>query len=232
MSLYDRNNEVSSNFEQEISSEISSQKGKLIKDTYALLTASMIAAVAGSYVGMLLNIRVNFVVFLIVTFGIMFGLNSAVKNRQNALALILLFVFTTFTGFTLGYIFNVYIGAGLGKAITQAFVTTAVGFAALTYYAMNTKRDFSKFWKPMTYAFWGVFAMAILNYFVFHSGILGLGISVIIGLLSAVFIVMNTKAVINGEYSSPILAAASMYVDIYNLFTSLLHIFGFANSNE
>jgi len=225
MSFYDRN-EIDLRYEGEESAEIQSNRGALIKNTYALLTASMIAASAGAYVGMMMNMHVNVILFLVGIFGLSFAMNAAVAKRAEGLALGLLFAFTFFTGFSLGYILNAYIAAGMGKAITNAFVTTAVAFGALTCYAMNTKRDFSRWYKPMFWAFWGIFAMALLNYFVFQSGILALGISVLIGLISSFFVVIETKMIINGVYTSPILAACSLYVSIFNMFQSLLHIFG------
>ena len=69
----------------------------LIKDTYALLTASMIAAAAGAFVAMNTGISMaatNPIIYLVVLFGILFGMQFAVSRGAKTLALVLLFAFT------------------------------------------------------------------------------------------------------------------------------------------
>ena len=204
----------------------------LIKDTYALLTASMIAAAAGAFVAMNTGISMaatNPIIYLVVLFGILFGMQFAVSRGAKTLALVLLFAFTFITGMTVGSIIALYVSVGAGHVVTQAFVATAVAFGALTIYAMRTKTDFSSWAKPLFWTLIGVVVVSLLNAFLFKSGVLVLGVSAVCALLFSAYILFDTQKIIRGEYTSPIMAAVGMYLNIYNLFMSLLHILGVVN---
>ena len=204
----------------------------LIKDTYALLTASMIAAAAGAFVAMNTGISMaatNPIIYLVVLFGILFGMQFAVSRGAKTLALVLLFAFTFITGMTVGSIIALYVSVGAGHVVTQAFVATAVAFGALTIYAMRTKTDFSSWAKPLFWTLIGVVVVSLLNAFLFKSGVLALGVSAVCALLFSAYILFDTQKIIRGEYTSPIMAAVGMYLNIYNLFMSLLHILGVVN---
>ncbi|PSM53090.1 BAX inhibitor (BI)-1 like protein (UPF0005 domain) [Campylobacter blaseri] len=229
MSLYDReyaSKENSYELEQGITQGALST---FIKDTYKLITASLIAAVAGAYTGMQFLTFYSPILFLIVELGLLFGMQFAVRKGKNSVALTLLFAFTFITGLTLGPILNMYIGMGAAHVVTQAFVTTAVAFGGLTLYAMNTKTDFSSWAKPLFYALIGVIIVSLLNVFLFKSPMGSLVISGITAILFSAYILFDTQNIIRGRYDSPIMAAVGMYLNILNLFISLLNILGFLN---
>ncbi|MDA3058252.1 Bax inhibitor-1/YccA family protein [Campylobacter sp. VBCF_05 NA6] len=231
MSLYDRNHLTS---EYDASYDAPLEQGrvsKLIKETYALLTASMVAAAAGAYVAMSTGVAMglNPLLYFILMIGLIFAMQFAVNRGANSLALILLFAFTFITGLTLGKVLSLYIGAGMGGVVTQAFVATAVAFGALTVYAMNSKVNVDGWGKPLFISLITVIIIGFLNYFFFKSSLVSLGISGFSALLFSFYIIYDTKNIINGVYTSPIMAAVGMYLNIYNLFMSLLNILGFAN---
>lgn len=237
MSLYNRNSEFNANFSDlgERESEISqSALSSFIRRTYALLTASMLAASAGAYVAMQTGVflSVHPLLYFILMAGMIFGMQMAVNRGLESIALVMLFGFTFITGMTAGKVIAMYISIGAGSVVTQAFLLTAVTFGALTAYAMNTKTDFRSFGKPLFYVLIAVVAFGLINVIFIHSPIVSLAISAVCAVLFSFYIVYDTQKIINGEYDSPIMAAVSMYLNIYNLFLSLLHILGFANSND
>lgn len=225
MSLYDRDYARES---YEVEEVYQGQISTFVKSTYKLIAASLIAAVAGAYIGMGLK-PMGFLIPLIVELGLLFGMSWADKNGKANLALTLLFAFTFATGIFLGPVISMFIGAGMGHVVTQAFVATAVTFGGLTLYAMNTKSDFSSWGKPMFFILIGVIIAGLLNAFVFKSTMGSLVISSITAILFSAYILYDTQNIIRGAYESPVMAAVGMYLNILNLFVSLLNILGIAN---
>ena len=227
MSLYNRRN-YADGYEL---SDASLEQGRIsqtIKQTYALLTASMIAAAAGAFVAMSFGVSLALhpILYLVVLMGLIFGMQAAVNRGANTIALVLLFAFTFITGLTLGKLIAIYIAAGAGDVVTHAFVATAITFGALTVYAMNTKTNFDSWGKPLLVSLVAIIVLSLLNYFFFKSTVLDIAISAFSALIFSMYIIYDTKNIINGTYTSPIMAAVDMYLNIYNLFLSLLRIFG------
>ncbi|WP_261518180.1 Bax inhibitor-1/YccA family protein [Campylobacter lanienae] len=227
MSLYNRNlSSQQSDFSRAYESEQSiSARATFVKQTYKLLSASLLAATAGAYIG------VDYVKsfswgLLILEFAMLFGLFFTRKNPT--LALFLLFGFTFVSGLTLGPALNTYIGAGMGHIITQAFLMTTVAFGGLTIFAFNTKRDFSSMGKMLFIALIVIVVAGLLNLF-FQSTMLATIISAVGAILFSAYILYDTQMILRGGYDSPVLAAVSLYLDILNLFISLLNLLGIFN---
>ena len=242
MSLYNRNmpqnnyegtgSAFGGAFEQSAQREATSARATFVKQTYQLLAASLLAATAGAYIGTnsasLLSGGAYWIA-VIAEFACLFGLMFARKNAK--LALILLFAFTFISGLTLGPTLARYIGAGMGNVITQAFLMTTVAFGGLSVFAMNTKRDFSAMGKFLFIALIVLIVASLINIFV-GSSMLSLALSGAGALIFSAYILYDTQNIIRGAYDSPVLAAVSLYLDILNLFISLLHILGALNSNK
>lgn len=242
MSLYNRNmpqnnyegtgSAFGGAFEQSAQREATSARATFVKQTYQLLAASLLAATAGAYIGTnsasLLSGGAYWIA-VIAEFACLFGLMFARKNAK--LALILLFAFTFISGLVLGPTLARYIGAGMGNVITQAFLMTTVAFGGLSVFAMNTKRDFSAMGKFLFIALIVLIVASLINIFV-GSSMLSLALSGAGALIFSAYILYDTQNIIRGSYDSPVLAAVSLYLDILNLFISLLHILGALNSNK
>ena len=242
MSLYNRNmpqnnyegtgSAFGGAFEQSAQREATSARATFVKQTYQLLAASLLAATAGAYIGTnsasLLSGGAYWIA-VIAEFACLFGLMFARKNAK--LALILLFAFTFISGLVLGPTLARYIGAGMGNVITQAFLMTTVAFGGLSVFAMNTKRDFSAMGKFLFIALIVIVVASLINIFV-GSSMLSLAVSGAGALIFSAYILYDTQNIIRGAYDSPVLAAVSLYLDILNLFISLLHILGALNNNK
>jgi modulator of FtsH protease len=170
---------------------------------------------------------------LLLTLGGYFGLLFATtKFRNSSLGLAFVFALTGFMGYTLGPILNSYLAMTNGSQIIMtAMAGTGVIFLGLSGYALTSRKDFS---------FMGGFLMAgILVAFLAGLGAvflempgLSLAVSAMFVLLMAGLILYETSNIIHGGETNYIMATVTLFVSIFNLFTSLLHLLGFMNSNE
>ena len=99
---------------------------------------------------------------------------------------------------------------------------TSVLFGALSLFAINTKKDFSSWGKPLFITLIIVIVASLVNYFILHSGIFGVVISAGVVLLFGIYTIYDTQNIANGAYDSPVDAAVSLYIDFLNMFTSSL----------
>jgi len=162
-------------------------------------------------------------------FGLLF---LTAKFRDRALGLAFVFALTGFMGYTLGPILNSYLAMNNGGQIVMtAMGATGAIFLGLSMYALTSRKDFS---------FMGGFLMvgiivaflAGLGAVFFEMPGLSLAVSAMFVMLMAGLILYETSNIIHGGETNYIMATVSLYVAIFNLFTSLLHLLGFANSNE
>jgi len=158
-------------------------------------------------------------------FGLLF---LTAKLRNSGWGVLAVFALTGFMGATLGPILNAYAsGFGNGSAlIAAAFGTTAIAFVGLSAFALVTKKDFG-FMAPMLFV--GIlvaFVCGLIALF-FELSALSLAVSGMFSLLMCGLILFQTQQIIRGGERNYIMATVTLFVSIYNLFTSLLHLFGF-----
>ncbi len=203
---------------------------KVIRNTYMLLSMTLVfaAVVAGISVALKLP-HPGIILTLVGFFGLLFGIT---RMRNSAMAIPLVFVLTGFMGYTLGPVINRYLGMpNGGEIVMQAMGATAAIFISLSAYALTTKRDFS---------FMGGFLMVgILVAFVASLAAIFLDIPALSLAISAAFVLLmsgvilyETSNIIHGGETNYVMATVSLFVSIFNLFTSLLHLLGFANSSD
>jgi modulator of FtsH protease len=204
---------------------------KLIRNTYMLLSLTLIfsAMTAG------ISIMFNFPYMgPLVTLGGYFGLLFlTTKLRNSAWGLVSVFALTGFMGLTLGPLINAYMQAfsNGGQLVMLAMGGTGTIFLGLSGYALTTRKDFS---------FMGGFIMvgvlvaflAGIGALIFSIPALSLAVSAMFILLMSGFILYQTSDMVHGYETNYIMATVSLYISIYNLFTSLLHLLGaFAGEN-
>jgi len=203
---------------------------KVIRNTYTLLSMTLLFSALTAGVSMTLNLPHP---GLLLTLGGYFGLLFATtKFRNSSLGLIFVFALTGFMGYTLGPILNAYLALpNGGQVVMTAMGGTGAIFLGLSGYALTTRKDFS---------FMGGFLMVgILVAFLAGLGAVFLGIpglslavSSMFVLLMAGLILYQTSAIIHGGETNYIMATVTLYVSIFNLFTSLLHLLGFMNGED
>ena len=206
------------------------ETNKVLRNTYALLSMTLLFSAITAGISMSLNLpHPGILITLAGYFGLLF---ATAKFRNSSLGLVFVFALTGFMGYTLGPILNHYLSLPNGSQIVMnAFSVTGVMFLGLSAYALTSKKDFS---------FMGAFLMvgiivgflAGLAAFIFEMPGLSLAVSAIFVLLMAGLILYETSNIIHGGETNYIMATVTLYVAIFNLFTSLLHLLGFMNGQE
>ena len=203
---------------------------RVIRNTYLLLSMTLLFAAAAAGVSAALKLpHPGILITLVGYFGLLFAIH---KLQNSGWAVGLVFALTGFMGYTLGPIISRYLGLpNGGEIVMQAMGATAVIFVGLSAYALTSKKNFS---------FMGGFLMVgILLAFVaglaaifFEIPALSLTVSAAFVLLMSGLILYETSHIIHGGETNYVLATVTLFVSIFNLFTSLLQLLGFANSGE
>ena len=196
----------------------------VIRNTYTLLSMTLLFSAVVAGISMSLNLPHP---SLLLTLGGYFGLLFATtKYRNSSLGLLFVFALTGFMGYTLGPILNSYLSLPNGaEVVMTAMGATGAIFLGLSGYALVSRKNFS---------FMGGFLMtgivvaffAGLGAFFFEMPALSLAVSSIFVLLMAGLILYQTSNIIHGGETNYIMATVTLYVAIFNLFTSLLHLIG------
>lgn len=204
---------------------------KVLKNTYLLLSMTLLFSAATAGLAMALNLpHPGFIMTMVGYFGLLF-LTSKFSN--SALGLVFVFALTGFMGLTLGPILNMYVNSFSNghTLIMTALGGTGVIFLGLSAYALTTRKDFS---------FMGGFLMvgilvaflAGIGAMVFAIPSLALAVSAMFILLMSAMILYQTSEIIHGGETNYILATVSLYVSIFNLFTTLLQFLGIFGGDD
>jgi modulator of FtsH protease len=204
------------------------QTNKVLRNTYALLSMTLLWSAVVAGVSMAMNLpRPGIIIMLVGFYGLLF---LTEKNRNNSMGLVFTFLFTGFLGYTIGPILNAYIGAGMGDVVLTALGGTALSFMAASAYALTTKRDLSMMGGLMLSLFVVLVVGMIASIFI-QSTILHLAMSSLFIVFSTMAILMTTQGIIRGGETNYISATVTLYVSIYNIFISLLSILGIMNDD-
>jgi modulator of FtsH protease len=203
---------------------------KVLRNTYALLSMTLLFSGAMAGISMVLNLPHP---GLLLTLGGYFGLLFlTVKLRNSAWGLLSVFALTGFMGYTLGPIVNAYLGMpGGSQIVMNALGGTGVVFLGLSAYAVTTRKEFSWMGGMLMVGILVAF-LAGLGAIFFEMPGLALAVSAMFVLLMAGLILFETSNIIHGGETNYIMATVSLYVAIYNLFTSLLHLLGAFSGEE
>ena len=147
------------------------------------------------------------------------------KNKNSSKGLFWVFALTGWLGFTLGPILNMYLAVKGAEPIMLALGSTALVFFASSAYVLTTRKNLSFMSGFLMVGLLVAFIAAIANMFL-QIPLLSLTISSVFALLSAGIIMWQTSAIIHGGERNYISATVILFVMIYNLFSSLLQIFG------
>jgi modulator of FtsH protease len=203
---------------------------RMLRNTYALLSLTLLfsagvatvsAALHWPAPGILLTLAGNF--------GLLF---AVYRLRNSGWALPAVFSLTGFMGYTLGPLLSTVMTLpGGGQAIALALAANGAVFLTLSAWVLTTRRDFS-FMGGFLLAGMIVALLAGLAAVFLQIPTLGLVVSALVALLSAGLILVETSRIVHGGESNYVLATVGLYVSIFNLFTSLLSLFGMGSSEE
>lgn len=206
-------------------------RNRVLRNTYALLALSMVPTVIGAWLGVAMGFSmfegspfIGFMVFMAAAFGFFWAIN---RNKDNGLGVVLLLGFTLFMGVMLsrliGFTLNSYTnGATL---IMAAFGGTALIFTVMASIATVSKRDFSGMSKFLMVGVLLLILAMVANIWLQIPALMLTLMVVAIAIFSA-FILVDVQRVINGGETNYIMATLAIYLDVYNVFTNLLALFG------
>jgi len=202
---------------------------KVIRNTYTLLSMTLLFSALTAGVSMAMNLPHP---GLLLTLGGYFGLLFATaKFRNSGLGIAFVFALTGFMGYTLGPILNAYMALpNGGQVVMTAMGATGAIFLGLSGYALTTRKDFSFMGGFLMVGILVAF-MAGLGAVFFEMPGLSLAVSSMFVLLMAGLILYETSNIIHGGETNYIMATVTLFIAIFNLFTSLLHLLGFMNGD-
>lgn len=209
-------------------SAVVGDRQRVLRNTYALLALSMIPTVLGAWLGVVMGLSffadspiMGLVVFMAITFGFFFAIE---KFKNSGLGVLLLLGFTFFMGVMLSRMLGHVLGLSNGASlIATAFGGTALVFAGMATVASTMKRDVSSMGK---WLFVGVAVMivaGVANIWL-QMPALYLALSAMGVVIFSAFILYELKRIIDGGETNYVTATLSVYLSVYNLFSSLLHL--------
>lgn len=199
------------------------QTNKVLRNTYMLL--AMTLAFSAVCAGIAMAVGISPLASIGMTIGALVTLFVVNRKAESASGIYWVFAFTGLMGASLGYTLNYYLGVAGPGLIMEALGATALVFFALSGYALTTKKDFSFMGGFLVVGMVVVLVSAIANLF-FQVPAVSLALNAAIVFLMSGFILFDTSRIIHGGETNYIRATVSMYLNVYNLFTSLLHLLG------
>jgi modulator of FtsH protease len=204
---------------------------RVLRNTYALLSMTLLFSAIMAGVSMTLNWpHPGFVITLVGYFGLLF---LTTKLRNSGWGILSVFALTGFMGATLGPIINMYTMrfANGTDIVMMALGGTGVIFLAMSGLALTSKRDFSFMGKFLMVGILVAFVAMLGNYF-FQFQPLALAISAMFLVLSTGLLLWQTQQIVRGGETNYIMATVTLFVSIFNIFSTLLHLLGFGFGDD
>ena len=201
---------------------LSPEVTKVLRSTYMLLgtTIAFSAIMAGISMAVAAP---HFGLFTLLPFFLCLWMTE--KNKNNSKGLFWVFALTGWLGFTIGPILNMYMAVKGSEPSMLALGSTALIFFAASAFVLTTRKNLSFMTGFLMTGMLVAFVAAIANVFL-QIPLLSLTVSSVFALLSAGIIMWQTSAIIHGGERNYISATVTLFVMVYNLFLSLLQIFG------
>ncbi len=208
------------------------ETNRVLRNTYALLSMTLLFSAFTAGLSMVMQLpHPGMIITLVGYFGLLFLVN---RFRNSVWGLVFVFALTGFMGMTLGPILNLYLSHFVngGQMIMTALGGTGILFMGLSAYALTTRRNFNFMGGMLMAGIWVAFLAGIAAVFLPDMPGLQLAVSALFILLMSGMILFQTSEIIHGGEDNYILATLSLYVSIFNLFTSLLQILGILGNDE
>ena len=217
-------------------STIALAQNRVLRNTYLLLALTLIPTILGAWIGVQMNFSffagspaIGFILFLAIAVGFFYGIE---KTKNSGMGVALLLGFTFFMGLMLSRLIAVILGMKTGTSIVMtAFGGTAAVFFVMASLSSVIKRDLSGMGKWLFVGALVIMVGAIINVFVGSSvGMLVIS-TLAIGVFS-LFMLYDLKRIIDGGETNYITATLALYLDVFNVFQSLLMILGITSGDD
>lgn len=204
------------------------QQQTVLRNTYLLLAITLIPTAIGAFIGLNLNfdiVRSNPIISAIVILAVVYGMFFAIeKNRDSGLGVVLLLGLTLFLGVILGPLLQVALGMKSGaQLVAMAAGGTAVVFFTMSGIGATTKRNLSFMGNFLAVGCIVAMLAVVANIF-FASPVLQLTICAVFVLLCSMIILYQVNQIVQGGETNYVSATLTLYMSIYNLFSSLLQL--------
>lgn len=217
-------------------SSLGVDRQRVLRNTYALLALSMVPTVLGAWLGVATGFSffagsplMGFVLFMAISFGFFFGIE---KFKNSGVGVMLLLGFTFFMGLMLSGLLSYALHLSNGaKLITLAFGGTGAVFLGMATLASSVKRDLSGMGKWLFMGMIVILVAGVANIWL-QLPALHLAISTMAILIFSAFILFDIKRVMDGGETNYVTATLAIYLDIYNVFTSLLQLLMALGGND
>lgn len=205
------------------------QRNKVLRNTYGLLALSMLPTVLGAWIGVQTGITASLsgglglIVFLAGAFGFMFAIE---KTKNSAAGVPVLLAFTFFMGLMLSRLLAMVLGFKNGSdLIMTAFGGTAGVFFVMASLSSTIKRDLSGLGQWLFVGALAILAGGIINVFVGSTAMFAV-IATLAIVVFSLYLLYDLKNIVDGGETNYISATLAVYLDLYNIFQSLLALLG------
>jgi FtsH-binding integral membrane protein len=217
-------------------SDYAVQQSRVLRNTYWLLALSLIPTIIGAAIGTNIDLgfmRTSPVLSFFAVLAIFYGWIFAIeRNRNSSLGVGLLLGFTLFMGLLLGPLLQSVLGFKNGiQLVMMAAGGTAAVFFGLAGLASSTQRDFGFLAKFLFVGFIVIMLAVVANVF-FQSPVVYLALLGMFILFSSAAILFQINSIVRGGETNYVSATLTLYVAIYNIFSSLLQILGIFGGNR
>ena len=207
---------------------LSPVQNKVLRNTYMMLALTMIPTIIGASIGTSMSfsfLAASPIMGALLMFGAMMGMMFAVSALRNSVwGIAALLGFTLIAGVFLGPILQVALNLRNGaQLIGMAAGGTGIIFFSLATIATVTKKDFSFMGKFLFIGLILLIVASLANLF-FQIPALSLTLSAIAVLIFSAYILFDVSRIVKGGETNYVMATMGLYLSIYNLFTSLLHL--------
>ncbi len=211
-------------------------RNRVLRNTFALLALSLIPTILGAWVGVASGFSffqtspfMGFIVFMAVAFGFFWAIE---RNKNSGAGVLLLLGFTFFMGLMLtGLLTHTLQFSNGAQLIMMAFGATSLIFFAMATWASVTKSNFDGLSKWLMIGV-GIIILASIANIWLHLSALALTVMVLaVGIFSA-FILIDVKRIIDGGETNYVMATLAIYLDVYNVFSNLLALFGIVGGDR
>jgi modulator of FtsH protease len=198
-------------------------ENRVLRNTFTLLALTFLFSAIMAGISLALAVPflgpwVTLGVYIVLIVALMF-------NRNSPWAILLCFAITGWLGFTLGPVLGA-VAAIDSSIIVNSFVMATIALLGLSAYAINSRRDFSFMGGFLTVGILIAFVAGIAAIF-FELPMLSLVVSAAFVLLSSGMILWQVSDIVNGGETNYVMAALSLYISFFNIFVSLMNIFGY-----
>ena len=149
------------------------------------------------------------------------------KTQNSNKGIVTAFAIAGLLGYSIGPMLTYYLSMANGaELVFQALTGTGISFFAISFYAQNTKKDFSFLNGMIFFAMIGIIVLSLINFFFIESSAFSLFMSFAVVLLMGAYMLSQMSSIVNGGETNYIVATVGLYLALHNMFVSLLHILG------